>query len=83
VAAPDRHYAFLKVAADGGERVLVVLNFRPEEESVQVDLGGVDFVGLRDLATGAPVARAVPWSCTLPPHGYRFLGLTDRKGEVS
>jgi hypothetical protein len=49
VAAPDRHYAFLKVAADGGERVLVVLNFRPKGEGVQVELSGVDFGGLNDL----------------------------------
>jgi len=83
VAAPDRHYAFLKVAADGKERVLVVLNFRPEEESVQVDLSGVDFGELADLATGAPVPRAVPLSFTLPAYGYRFFGPTGRKWKVA
>jgi hypothetical protein len=83
VAAPDRHYAFLKVAAGGGERVLVVLNFRPEEGTVEVDLSGVDFGEVKDLATGAPIPRAVPWRFTLPPYGYRFFSLTDRKGRVA
>lgn len=83
VAAPDRHYAFLKVAQGGGERVLVVLNFRPEEEAVEVDLSGVDFAEVKDLETGARVERASPWRITVPPHGYRFLSLADRKGEVA
>ena len=83
VAAPDRHYAFLKVAKGGGERVLVVLNFRPEEEAVAVDLSGVDFAEVKDLETGARVERASPWRITVPPHGYRFLSLADRKGEVA
>ena len=83
VAAPDRHYAFLKAARDGGERLLVVLNFRPEEDTVEVDLSGLDFGGLTDLATGAPVPGATPWRLTVPAYGYRFLGVSERSGRVT
>ena len=53
VAAPERHYAFLRAAPDGSERVIVVLNFQPEAQTAEVNLSGVDFSTATDLLGGA------------------------------
>ena len=52
-AAPDRHYAFLRTAADRSERILVVMNFRPTAESVRVDASGLSCTDFLDLRTAA------------------------------
>jgi hypothetical protein len=51
-AADDKHYAFLRTAADGDERVLVVLNFQKEAQEVSLDLSGLDASTLVDVKTG-------------------------------
>jgi hypothetical protein len=78
-AAPDRHYAFLKAARAGDERLITVLNFRPEEEVVQVDLSGVDFEAMTDVQDGSRVGRVSPWRVSVPGHGYRIFRLDDRR----
>ncbi len=78
-AAPERHYAFLRAARDASERLIVVLNFQPQEEAVQVDLSGVDFETATDLESGARNDRESPWRLRLPAYGHRFFRLGDRK----
>jgi hypothetical protein len=79
-AAPERHYAFLRAARDGSERLVVVLNFQPQEEAVQLDLSGVDFETATDLESDARNDRESPWRLRLPAYGHRFFRLGNRKG---
>ena len=76
--APDRHYAFLRAARDGSERVLVVLNFQPEAQSVNVDVSGVDFESATDLVDGTVSRRQPSWQVAMAPFGYRFFSLSPQ-----
>lgn len=79
VAAPERHYAFLRTAREGGDRVLVVLNFQPGPQTVEVNTTGIHFDRARDLLNGADVQIAPIWRVELPAFGYTFVGLSPRK----
>jgi len=70
--ADDKHYAFLRTAVDGSERVLVVLNFQPEPQTVEVDLSGVAAAGLVELRYGELFERRGFFKVELPAYGYRF-----------
>ncbi len=72
-AAADRHYAFLRTAHDGSERVLVVMNFRPSTESVRVDASGLACTDLVDLRTSASRPCVQSLELTLAPFGYALL----------
>jgi len=73
VAAADKHYAVLRTARDGSERVIVVMNFQPEEQPLTVNLSGVDFEEMTDLENASRVARKLELNITLPGYGYRFF----------
>ena len=76
-AADDKHYAFVRTAPDESERVLVVLNFQPEAQTVEVDLSGVAAPGLVELRYGEFVEREGVLSVELPPYGYRFYEIVS------
>jgi Alpha amylase, catalytic domain/Maltogenic Amylase, C-terminal domain len=78
-AAPDKHYAFLRVSRDGSERLIAVMNFQSEAQSVEVDLSGLDFDGMTDLESNTRIDPQVQWKIQLPAYGYRFFQLADRK----
>jgi hypothetical protein len=80
-AAPDKHYAFLRVARDSSERLIAILNFQPEEQTVEVDLSGVDFDGMTDLENGTRIDPQAQWKIQVQAYGYRFFQLADRKRE--
>jgi Alpha amylase, catalytic domain len=80
-AAADKHYAVLRVARDGSERIIAVMNFQPEAQTVEVDLSGVDFDAMTDLDNGTRIERQSSLRVEAPAYGYRFFRLTDRKGE--
>lgn len=69
----EKCYALLRTASDESERVLVVLNFQPTSQTVEVDLSGVDAAGLVELRHGELIRRQNPFSVELPAHGYRFF----------
>jgi hypothetical protein len=71
--ADDKYYAFLRTAADGSERILVVLNFQSQKQKVEVDLSGVATAGLVDLKDGSVMARQNPLDLELPAYGYRLF----------
>ena len=73
VKSPERHYAFLRWAERGDERVLVVANFRPAPEEVIVDLSGVDAEDLTDLKTGEKVKRQPHVTFPLAGYGIRLF----------
>lgn len=75
-AAPDRHYALLRSARNCEDRVLTVMNFQPEPQSVEVDLSGIHCRWLTDLRSGKRTERQVSWSVPLPAHGYSFFHLS-------
>jgi hypothetical protein len=79
VASPERHYAFLRAARDGSERLIVVLNFQPETQAVEVNVSGVDFSTATDLLHGGVTAREPIWRVELPPFGYRFFEIDSRE----
>jgi hypothetical protein len=74
-ADADKHYAVLRTARESYERMIVVMNFRAEEQIVEVNLSGVDFDEMTDLESSGRVARQPGWRLTLPGHGYRFFRL--------
>jgi hypothetical protein len=74
-AAPEKHYAFLRVSRDGRERILVVFNFQPEDQVVDVDMSGVDFTSATDLLGGERVSRELPTRVPVPAYGYRFFAI--------
>lgn len=71
--ADERHYAFLRSAADGSERVLVVLNFQKEAQEVALDLSGLASSILVDLRTGERFSRQSILRLPLQAYGYRFF----------
>jgi len=71
--ADSTHYAFLKTARDGSERVLVVLNFSGSAHTVEVDLSSVDAAGLVDLRTGERFDRSPAFRVPLRAYGYAFF----------
>jgi hypothetical protein len=79
VAAPERHYAFLRTARDGSERLIVVLNFQPEAQMAELNMSGVDFATATDLLAGGVFKREPLWRVELPAFGYRFFKLDSRK----
>ena len=73
--ADGKYYAFVRTAPDDSERILVVLNFSPEAQAVQVDTSGLyaqGFVGLHD---GAFIGFQNPLRVELGPYGYHFLDI--------
>ena len=70
--ADDKYYAFLRTSADASERVLVVLNFQPGDQTVEIDLSGVATAGLVELKTGNEIAREIRLTADLPAYGYRL-----------
>lgn len=75
VPAADKHYAVVRTARDGSERMIVVMNFQPQEQTVGVNLSGVDFEEMTDPENSSRVARQLEWQVTLPGYGYRFCRL--------
>ncbi len=70
--ADDKYYAFLRTAANGAERVLVVLNFQATSQTVDVDLSGVAAAGLVDLKSGSEIPRQSLFRTEVPAYGYRL-----------
>ena len=62
--ADDKYYAFLRTAADGSERVLVVMNFQPTPQTVEVDLSDGDLA--QRGADGGP-GGVEDWEGHQPP----------------
>ena len=77
--ADDKYYAFLRTAADGSERILVVLNFQPKPQTVEVDLSGVATTGLVELKNCELIERQNPFKVELPVYGYRFYQILSAK----
>jgi glycosidase len=70
--ADDKHYAFLRTARDGSERVLVVMNFQASPQTVEVDLSGIAAASLVELRSGEMLTRQNPLRVELPAYGYRM-----------
>jgi hypothetical protein len=81
-AAPERHYAVLRTARDNSQRIIAVMNFQAEAQSVEVVLGGVDFDTMTDLEDGSRVDRPAQLRLEMPPYGYRFFRLAGPKGTI-
>ena len=71
----DKHYAFLRTAADKSERILVVMNFQPALQTIEVDMSGVATAGLVEMRSGAAISRSNPLKLELPAYGYRLYKL--------
>jgi len=70
--ADDKYYAFIRTSPDGGERVLVVLNFQRGFQHIEVNLSGVDTGGLVELKTGEEIAPVATLKTAVYSYGYRF-----------
>ena len=71
--ADDKHYVFLRTAADHSERILVAINFQAAEQAIDIDLSGVATAGLVDLESGADFARVYPFTISVPALSYRLF----------
>jgi glycosidase len=70
--ADDSFYAFLRTAADGSERILVVLNFRRGFQTIDVDLSGVATSGLVEMKTGEEIPPQDTLRVRVYSYGYRL-----------
>ena len=73
--ADDKHYAFLKTAEDGSQRVLAVYNFQSTSQRIMVDLTVLSTSGLIDLLSGEKIPYENPFKfleIELPAFGYGF-----------
>jgi hypothetical protein len=70
--ADDKYYAFLRIAADKSERIMVVLNFQSTPQTLEVDLSGVMASSLVDLNSGVEISRQTRFKVELPAYGYGF-----------
>lgn len=70
--ADDKYYAFVRTAPDGGERILVVLNFQRGFQKIEVNLSGFDTGGLVELKTGEVLPPTSLLRTSLYSYGYRF-----------
>jgi len=73
--ADDKHYAFLRTAADRSERILVVMNFQNVGATVTLDLSGVATAGLTNLRTAAAIPAPARVSVDLPAYGYELFSV--------
>jgi Alpha amylase, catalytic domain/Maltogenic Amylase, C-terminal domain len=71
----SRFYAYIRSAADGSERVLVVTNFWATSQNIRIDMSGLNADTLTDLRNGekTPVGPAV--ELKLPRFGYRLFAI--------
>jgi hypothetical protein len=65
----------LRTAADKSERILVVMNFQPALQTIEVDMSGVATAGLVEMRSGAAISRSNPLKLELPAYGYRLYKL--------
>jgi len=79
-AADDKTLRVSEDSADGEERILVVLNFQPLEQTVTVDLSDLHCERLKDLKIGRIEPRPPFLKCQLPAYGYRFY-LVEQGGS--
>jgi glycosidase len=77
--ADDKYYAFLRTSADKSERIVVVLNFQPSSQTVEVDLSGIAAEKLVDVRTGDSLQRQSFVKVELPAYGYRFFQVIPEK----
>ena len=70
--ADDKYYAFVRTAPDGSERILVVLNFQPTSQMVEVDTSGLFTPGFVELRHGEFIPFQNPLRLEMDPYGYRF-----------
>lgn len=71
--ADHKYYAFIKTAADHSERILGVLNFQGNTESVKIDCSGVSAKRFVDLRNNAVIQHNSSIEVELPAYGYRFF----------
>jgi glycosidase len=69
----SRFYAFLRSSSQSNDRMLVVLNFQPEAQHIQVDLRGHHIMGLKDIWSGERIPAEDRQAFTLPVYGYRIF----------
>jgi hypothetical protein len=68
-----KHYAFIRTATDGSERILVVANFGATPQAIELDTSGLNAKGMRDLKTGATLAMSNPMKIATDGYGYRLF----------
>ena len=69
----DRHYAFIRTATDGSERILIVTNFGAEPQAVEIDTSGLNAEVMRDLKTGEAISMTNPLQIATDGYGYRLF----------
>jgi hypothetical protein len=65
----------LRTAPDRSERMVVVLNYQPAPQTIELDLSGVAAAGLREVRNGFFIERRSKIQLDLPAYGYRFFEL--------
>lgn len=70
--ADDKHYAFVRTAPDGPERILVVLNFQSAPQTVEVDTSGLFALVFVELRHNEFIECHNPLRLELNAYGYCF-----------
>ena len=71
----SRYYAFVRSAADGSERILVVANFWATNQNVRIDFSGLRAEALIDLRNGEKTSISNAVEFRLPAFGYRLFAI--------
>lgn len=66
---PIAHYAFMQIAQDDSEPVIVALNYRSSAETVDINTSGIAVSTFTDLTH----QQSNVLSIALPAYGYAFL----------
>jgi hypothetical protein len=70
--ADHKYYAFLRTAADRSERILVVMNFQPSPQTIDLDTSGLATTGLVEMRSNSLILRRNHLELELPAYGYRL-----------
>ena len=71
--ADHKYYAFLKTAADGSERILVLLNYQDNPQTICIDCSGIAATAYVDLRNNQTLVHQNQMQIEVPAYGYRFL----------
>lgn len=74
----SKFYAFVKTDVDKKQRMLVVLNFQPDEQKIKVDLSSLALTSLTDIKTNEKLPGGKSLEIACEGLGYRFFKVENQ-----
>lgn len=73
----SKFYAFVKTDSRKDQRMLVVLNFQPDEQKIKIDLSSLTFKSMTDIKTNDKTAYTKSVEIACEGLGYRFYTIEN------